>query len=173
MKIFNLFQKKLWWPIVFGAGLIILLPPAQGEERYPGETSRTMERGGPVTKVPTYGQPKKAEGNAQERPRNTVGEDMQGTGANTVKDTDTDTGTATGVGGEGTGGTVKDGKAIEKSPTFQEADKNGDHYVTKDELQDDPFLLKHFDMVDAGKDGKLEEHEYANLVSEKRREKGQ
>jgi hypothetical protein len=169
MKMFNLFQRKLCWSIVFGAGLIILLPPAQGEERYPGETSRTMERGGPVTKVPTYGQPKKSEGDAQERPRNTVGEDMQGTGSNTVKDT----GTATDVGGGGTGGTVKDGKAIEKSPTFQEVDKNGDHYVTKDELKDDPFLLKHFDMVDAGKDGKLEEHEYANLVAEKRRERGQ
>jgi hypothetical protein len=78
-----------------------------------------------------------------------------------------------GVGGEGTGGTMEDGQPIKKSPTFQEADKNGDHYVTKDELKDDPFLLKHFDMVDAGKDGKLEEHEYENLIMEKRREKGQ
>jgi hypothetical protein len=80
---------------------------------------------------------------------------------------------------EGTGtdpqsisGSTEEGQAIKKSPTFEEADKNGDHYVTKDELEDDPFLLKHFDMVDAGKDGKLEEHEYENLIMEKRRERG-
>lgn len=79
---------------------------------------------------------------------------------------------AEGMGGEGTGGTMEDGQAIKKAPTFEEADKNGDHYVTKDELKDDPFLLKHFDMVDAGKDGKLEEHEYENLIMEKRRERG-
>lgn len=77
-----------------------------------------------------------------------------------------------GMGGEGTGGTMEDGQAIKKSPSFQEVDKNGDHYVTKDELKDNPFLLKHFDMVDAGKDGKLEEHEYENLIMEKRRERG-
>ena len=60
---------------------------------------------------------------------------------------------------------------VPKSPTFQEADKNQDHYVTKDELEGYPILLHKFDSVDAGKDGKLEIHEYRNLVLEKRREK--
>jgi hypothetical protein len=34
-------------------------------------------------------------------------------------------------------------------------------------------LLKHFDKFDAGKDGRLEDHEYENLVMENEREKGQ
>jgi hypothetical protein len=55
-------------------------------------------------------------------------------------------------------------------PTFCQADVNGDHYVTKDELQNFPELLKVFDKVDAGKDGKLEQHEFANLEIETARE---
>ncbi|WP_174625780.1 EF-hand domain-containing protein [Candidatus Methylobacter favarea] len=54
--------------------------------------------------------------------------------------------------------------------TFDKADKNGDHYVTKDEIQDFPELLEVFDKVDAGKDGKLEQHEYQNLGMETKRE---
>ncbi len=78
-----------------------------------------------------------------------------------------------GMGAEGTaGGATDEGGAIKKSPTFKEADKNGDHYVTKDELKDYPYLLKHFDEVDAGQTGRLEEHEYGNLIMEKSREKG-
>jgi hypothetical protein len=70
----------------------------------------------------------------------------------------------------GTGG--ESGGAVPQAPSFREADKNGDHYVTKEELRDYPFLLKRFDEVDAGKTGRLEEHEYGNLVMEKSREKG-
>ncbi|MGZ8543486.1 MAG: hypothetical protein ACXWVZ_06270 [Kaistella sp.] len=55
-------------------------------------------------------------------------------------------------------------------PTFAQADTNGDHYVTKDELQNFPYLLEVFDKVDAGKDGKLEQHEYQNLEMETKRE---
>lgn len=55
-------------------------------------------------------------------------------------------------------------------PTFCQADVNGDHNVTKDELQNFPELLKVFDKVDAGKDGKLEQHEFANLEIEAARE---
>ena len=84
------------------------------------------------------------------------------------------------VNAEGTGSNsqvtnpaMESGQAIKQSPPFHEVDKNGDHYVTKDELKDYPFLLKHFDKVDAGKDGRLEDHEYENLVMEKEREKGQ
>lgn len=150
MKTFNLSKKKVLVSLVFGASLMGMAPSAQTEERPPGETSPAMEGGGAVSEVP-------------ERPRNIIGEEMKGTGSDT----------GTGVGGEGTGGTMEDGQAIKKSPAFQQVDKNGDHYVTKDELKDDPFLLKHFDMVDAGKDGKLEEHEYENLIMEKRRERGQ
>jgi hypothetical protein len=62
---------------------------------------------------------------------------------------------------------------IKETPPFKDADKNGDHYVTKDELSDYPILLKHFDKVDAGKDGRLEEHEYENLGMEAQKEKGQ
>ena len=54
-------------------------------------------------------------------------------------------------------------------PTFAQADKNGDHYVTKDELQNFPYLLQVFDKVDAGHDGKLEQHEYQNLEMETKR----
>jgi hypothetical protein len=79
---------------------------------------------------------------------------------------------AQGAGSAGTGGTMEEGGAVQQSPSFQEADKNGDHYVTKDELQGYPYLLKRFDSVDAGKTGRLEEHEYGNLVMEKSREKG-
>ena len=84
------------------------------------------------------------------------------------------------VNAEGTGSNsqvtnpaMESGQAIKQSPPFHEVDKNGDHYVTKDELKGYPYLLKHFDKVDAGKDGRLEDHEYENLVMEKEREKGQ
>ncbi|QPK65011.1 EF-hand domain-containing protein [Methylomonas sp. LL1] len=61
-----------------------------------------------------------------------------------------------------------DGKG--KLPTFAEADVNGDHFVTKSELQNFPYLLQTFDKVDAGNDGKLEQHEYQNLKMETKRE---
>lgn len=80
---------------------------------------------------------------------------------------------ARGAGSAGTGGgTVEESGAMQQAPSFQEADKNGDHYVTKDELQGYPYLLKRFNSVDAGKTGRLEEHEYGNLIMEKSREKG-
>ena len=63
-----------------------------------------------------------------------------------------------------------DSQGTRASPAFQDADKNGDHYVTKDELKDQPRLLERFDEADAGKDGKLEQHEYGNLVMEKKQE---
>jgi Ca2+-binding EF-hand superfamily protein len=72
---------------------------------------------------------------------------------------------------EATGsGPGTDSQGTQASPAFQDADKNGDHYVTKDELKDQPRLLERFDEVDAGKDGKLEQHEYGNLVMEKKKE---
>ncbi|HEY8035520.1 MAG TPA: hypothetical protein VIF37_08025 [Methylobacter sp.] len=55
-------------------------------------------------------------------------------------------------------------------PSFCQADVNGDHYITKDELQNFPDLLRVFDKVDAGKDGRLEQHEYINLEMETTRE---
>jgi len=55
-------------------------------------------------------------------------------------------------------------------PTFAQADVNGDHNVTKQELQNFPYLLQAFDKVDAGHDGKLEQHEYQNLEMETKRE---
>ena len=61
-----------------------------------------------------------------------------------------------------------DGKGV--CPTFSQADINGDHYITKDELKNFPYLLQVFDKVDAGKDGKLEQHEYQNLEMETKRE---
>jgi EF hand len=61
-----------------------------------------------------------------------------------------------------------DGKG--KLPLFAQADVNGDHYITKDELQNFPYLLQVFDKVDAGNDGKLEQHEYQNLEMETKRE---
>ena len=57
-----------------------------------------------------------------------------------------------------------------KLPSFGQVDVNGDHYVTKDELQNFPELLQVFDKVDAGKDGRLEQHEYVNLEMETIRE---
>jgi hypothetical protein len=77
-----------------------------------------------------------------------------------------------GMESEASGGSLEKGGAVQSAPSFREADKNGDHYVTKEELQDYPNLLKRFDEVDAGKTGRLEEHEYGNLVMEKSREKG-
>jgi hypothetical protein len=64
----------------------------------------------------------------------------------------------------------KPGDGQGRLPTFAEADVNGDHYVTKSELQNFPFLLQVFDKVDAGEDGKLEQHEYLNLKMETKRE---
>jgi Ca2+-binding EF-hand superfamily protein len=58
-----------------------------------------------------------------------------------------------------------------KSPDFQEADKNGDRHVTKQELKDYPDLLKYFDKVDIGEDGRLEKREYENLIMENERNK--
>ena len=63
-----------------------------------------------------------------------------------------------------------DGKGL--FPTFAEADINGDHYLTKYELKNFPYLLQVFDKVDAGKDGKLEQHEFENLEMETKREGG-
>jgi hypothetical protein len=111
MKIFNSSTKKLWLPIVLGAGLVGMIQSVNAE----------------------------------------------GTGSNS----------------QVTNPAMESGQAIKQSPPFHEVDKNGDHYVTKDELKGYPFLLKHFDKVDAGKDGRLEDHEYENLVMEKEREKGQ
>lgn len=62
------------------------------------------------------------------------------------------------------------GIAAGKVPDFAQVDANGDHYVTKDELQKFPDLLKLFDKVDAGKDGRLEQHEFQNLEMEAKRE---
>lgn len=111
MKIFNSSTKKLWLPIVLGAGLVGMIQSAYGE----------------------------------------------GTGSDS----------------QVTNPAMESGQAIKQSPPFHEVDKNGDYYVTKDELKGYPYLLKHFDKVDAGKDGRLEDHEYENLVMEKEREKGQ
>jgi len=61
-----------------------------------------------------------------------------------------------------------DGKG--KLPFFYQADVNQDHFVTKDELKNYPYLLQVFDKVDAGNDGKLEQHEYQNLKMEMKRE---
>ena len=61
-----------------------------------------------------------------------------------------------------------DGKGI--YPTFSQADIDGDHYITKYELKNYPYLLQVFDKIDAGKDGKLEQHEYQNLEMETKRE---
>lgn len=55
-------------------------------------------------------------------------------------------------------------------PSFTQVDINGDHYVTKDELKNFPDLLQVFDKIDAGKDGRLEQHEYQNLEMETKRE---
>lgn len=55
-------------------------------------------------------------------------------------------------------------------PTFAQADINSDHHVTKSELQNFPYLLQTFDKVDAGNDGKLQQHEYQNLKMETKRE---
>ncbi|MGZ4969480.1 MAG: hypothetical protein ACXV8O_13465 [Methylobacter sp.] len=55
-------------------------------------------------------------------------------------------------------------------PSFSQVDVNGDHNVTKDELKNFPELLRVFDKVDAGKDGKLEQHEFQNLEMETTRE---
>ena len=80
---------------------------------------------------------------------------------------------STGSDSQGTNRAMENNQGIKQSPPFHAVDKNGDHYVTKDELKGYPYLLKHFDKVDAGKDGRLEDHEYENLVMEKEREKGQ
>jgi hypothetical protein len=61
-----------------------------------------------------------------------------------------------------------DGKGV--LPTFSQADVDGDHYITKAELKNYPYLLQVFDKVDAGEDGKLEQHEYQNLEMETKRE---
>ncbi len=61
-----------------------------------------------------------------------------------------------------------DGKGV--YPTFSQADIDGDHYITKYELKNYPYLLQVFDKIDAGKDGKLEQHEYQNLEMETKRE---
>lgn len=115
MKNINLFNKK-WWPfILFGAGLMVIVPSTYAEESVRSESTRS-----------------------------TTTESV----------------------------TVEQGGAVKSAPAFQEVDKNGDHYVTKDELEGYPDLLKYFDEVDAGKTGRLEEHEYGNLVMEKRRERG-
>jgi hypothetical protein len=61
-----------------------------------------------------------------------------------------------------------DGKG--QLPFFVQADVNNDHYITKDELQNFPYLLQVFDKVDAGNDGKLEQHEYQSLKMQTKRE---
>lgn len=79
----------------------------------------------------------------------------------------------TGSGSQGTAGTSQGAagnmgslQGMGKIQSFQGADRNSDNYVTKNELNDFPSLLKHFDRADANKDGKLEENEYKNLIME-------
>ncbi|SJM89332.1 conserved hypothetical protein [Crenothrix polyspora] len=54
-------------------------------------------------------------------------------------------------------------------PAFAQVDIDDDHYLTKEELKNFPYMLKVFDLIDAGKDGKLEQHEYQNLEMETKR----
>ena len=70
----------------------------------------------------------------------------------------------------GSGSDQSQDAPVKTSPTFVEADKNKDNYVTKDEVKDYPIMSDNFDEVDAGKDGKLDQHEYMNLLREKARE---
>ena len=70
-----------------------------------------------------------------------------------------------------------DSKAVEKPndgkgamPIFAQADVDSNHYITKAELENFPYLLQVFDKVDAGEDGRLEQHEYHNLKMETKRE---
>ncbi|EIC28352.1 MULTISPECIES: EF-hand domain-containing protein [Methylomicrobium] len=73
----------------------------------------------------------------------------------------------------GTSGTQQSGSSglgssqgMGKVRSFQSVDKNGDGYVTKNELADSPSLLKHFDRADTNKDAQLEENEYKKLIIE-------
>jgi hypothetical protein len=77
------------------------------------------------------------------------------------------TGTSPGTSGasQGTTGGMQGTQGM-KIQSFQEVDKNSDSYVTKSELMDSPSLGKHFDKVDANKDGQLDENEYKNLIME-------
>lgn len=76
-------------------------------------------------------------------------------------------GTSPGTSGasQGTTGGMQGTQGM-KIQSFQEVDKNSDSYVTKSELMDSPSLGKHFDKVDANKDGQLDENEYKNLIME-------
>lgn len=67
---------------------------------------------------------------------------------------------------QGATGGMKGAQGMGKVQPFQAVDKNSDSYVTKSELMDSPSMLKHFDKVDANKDGQLEENEYKNLIME-------
>jgi hypothetical protein len=76
-----------------------------------------------------------------------------------------DTSPGTSGASQGTTGGMQGTQGM-KIQSFQEVDKNSDSYVTKSELMDSPSLGKHFDKVDANKDGQLDENEYKNLIME-------
>ncbi|MDD5322474.1 MAG: EF-hand domain-containing protein [Methylococcales bacterium] len=154
LHFFKIFSLPIWLAVVMSISLGFVTKPVKAES--------TGTEG--VHPGYRYIKPKGVE--------NTTGSASQGTKESpAAKDTNIKDSTS----GDQKSQTEPVSKAAESAgtlPAFAQADKNGDHYVTKDELQDYPSLLKVFDKVDAGKDGKLEQHEFENLEMETKREGG-
>jgi hypothetical protein len=154
LHFFKIFSLPIWLAVVMSISLGFVTKPVKAES--------TGTEG--VHPGYRYIKPKVVE--------NTTGSASQGTKeSSAAKDTNTKDSTS----GDQKSQTESVSKAAESAgtlPTFAQSDKNGDHYVTKDELQDYPSLLGVFDKVDAGKDGKLEQHEFENLEMESKREGG-
>ena len=151
---FKVFSLPIWLAVVMSISLGFVTKSVRAENTGTEDVHQGYR----------YIKPKGAE--------NTAGSASQGTKeSSAAKDTNAKDSTS----GDQNSQTEPVSKAAESAgtlPAFAQADKNGDHYVTKDELQDYPSLLKVFDKVDAGKDGKLEQHEFENLEMETKREGG-
>ena len=152
-QLFNFFSLPIWVAIAMSISLGFVTQTARAENTGTEDVHRGYR----------YIKPIGAE--------NTAGSASQGTNESSAAKDDTKAKDSTSADQKSQTEPVSkaaDGKGL--FPTFAEADINGDHYLTKDELKNYPDLLQVFDKVDAGKDGKLEQHEYQNLEMETKRE---
>jgi hypothetical protein len=152
MKILNGLNKKAWLLMGLCAGLAgVVQAGTTYDTGYESQESSGTSTGTSGTSPGTSG----------------ASPGTSGTSPGTSGTSPGTSGTSPGTSGasQGTTGGMQGTQGM-KIQSFQEVDKNSDSYVTKSELMDSPSLGKHFDKVDANKDGQLDENEYKNLIME-------
>jgi hypothetical protein len=164
MNIFNCLKKKSW--LLLGLSLSLAGVVYAGTMDDTGSGSQGSPSASPGTSGTSPGTSGTSPGTSGTSPGTSgTSPGTSGTSPGTSGTSPGTSGTSPGTSQGATGGT-EGTQGMGKVQPFQTVDKNSDSYVTKSELMDSPSLLKHFDKVDANKDGQLEENEYKNLIME-------